>query len=150
MTDARTKPDGIDALLARLSHATDQITKASEKQAREIDRQLKRIIDRGEASTERMLKAIDKELTTQIGALRRELKDLERRVSEAAKPARAAGKKALARKPAPKKAPAKRSAAKKTAAKKAPAKKSPAKRTAAKKAPAKKTGKSASRKAVAR
>ena len=49
MAEARSNIDSIDAMLDRLVKATDQITKASEKQAaRKIDRQLKRLIDRGE------------------------------------------------------------------------------------------------------
>ena len=59
MTVTRSNIDGIEALLDRLVAATDQITKASEKQAREVDRQLKRLIDRGEPTTERLLKAFD-------------------------------------------------------------------------------------------
>ena len=101
MASTRPNADGIETLLNRLSAAIDQITKASEKQAREIDKQLKRLVDRGEKSTERLLKTIDKEIKAQITSLRRELHDVERRVTEM----RQAGKKQLATKQAAKQAP---------------------------------------------
>ena len=123
--------DGVADLLDRLSKVTDQITTASEKQAREAELQLKRLLDRGEASTQRLLKAVDKEIQAQIVSLRRELRDVERRVREM----RQAGVKAVASKRAPSKQAAKKTAAKKTA------KKTAAKKTAAKKTAAKKTAK---------
>ena len=107
MASTRPNADGIETLLNRLSAAIDQITKASEKQAREIDKQLKRLVDRGEKSTERLLKTIDKEIKAQITSLRRELHDVERRVTEM----RQAGKKQLATKQAAKQGPAKNAAA---------------------------------------
>ena len=111
MAEARSNIDSIDTMLDRLVKATDQITKASKKQQREIDRQLKRLIDHGEATTERMLKAVDKELRDQITSLRTELRDVERRVGEMRKSVKAT---------ASKHAPAKKAATKKAATKKAP------------------------------
>ena len=133
MANTQSKTDGIETLLNRLGAATDQITKASEKQAREIDKQLKRLVDRGEASTERLLELIDKEIKSQITSLRRELHDVERRVAKL----RRAGKKQLAAKQAEKKAPAKKAAAKAAVKKRPPTKKAPAKKTTAKKVAAK-------------
>lgn len=143
MTDNQTTVDEIEGVLDRIATATDQFTKASERQAREIDRQLKRLVDRGEASTERLLKVIDKELRTQIIGLRRELRDVERRVGEL----RAAGEKATrnatarvgAKKLPAKKSPTKQAAAKKAPAKKSAAKRAPAKKTKSKAAPVKRT-----------
>ncbi len=139
--------DGVEDLLDRLGKATAQITKASERQAREADRQLKRLLDRGEASTERLIKAIGKELQGQISSLRRELRDVERRLRDVRS---SVAKQASKRKAAAKKAPAKKAPAKKATAKKAPAKKT-AKKTAKKaaKKPVKKTA-PAKRKAAAK
>ncbi len=123
MATTQPKTDGVQDLLDRLSKATAQITKASERQAREADRQLKRLLDRGEASTERLIKAIGKELQGQISGLRRELRDVERRVRDLRTNAATQGgnQKAAGRKTAPAK---KRAVAKKAA----PAKKQSAKK----------------------
>lgn len=134
MPKTRTSPDGIEALLDRLGKAAEKITVVSEKQAREADRQLKRIIDRSEASTERLLKTVNTEIKAQIAGLRREIRDVERRVAEIRKtvaaqlPTKSTAKKAAER--TTKKAPAKRAATKKAATKKAAPRKAAAKRTA--------------------
>ncbi len=136
MPNPSKNPDSIADLLDRLSKVTDQITQASEKQAREAELQLKRLLDHGEASTQRLLKAVDKEIQAQIVSLRREIRDVERRVREM----RRAGVEAVASR----RSPAKKAAAKKTA-KKRPAARKPVKKAAKK--PAKKT---AANKTVAR
>lgn len=123
MATRQASTDGVDQLLNRLSKATIQITRASEKQAREADKQVKRLLDRGEASTERLIKAIGKEMQSQISGLRRELRDVERRVGEL--------RTSVTKQSGSKQAPAKQTVARKPTVKKAVKK-------AAKKAPAKK------------
>jgi uncharacterized protein Yka (UPF0111/DUF47 family) len=113
MAGSSTDVDGVENLLDRLSRASERLLKASEEQAGELDRQLKNFVDRGQAATERMLEALDKEVRAQVASLRREVKQLEQRITELRKTT--AAKIAPARKTAAKNAPAKRASAKKVA-----------------------------------
>lgn len=139
MANTGKQNDGVETLLNRLSKVTDQIAKASESQAREADRQLKRFIDQGEASTQRMLKAIDTELQSQIASVRREFRDVERRLTEVRKSvtAKVTAKRSQAAKPAAKATtakPANRPATKPAATNRTATKRAPAKKTTARKA----------------
>ncbi len=72
----------VEKLLDQVADTADRITRASARQAREIDRQLKRLIDRGESSTERALTRLDDELRIQLAGLRKDLRALERHVAK--------------------------------------------------------------------
>ena len=71
--------------------------------ARQLDRHTKEFVDRAEAATERMVRALDRELRAQITTLRR---DIERALARSSGAKKASVKKAPAKKAAPKKAPA--------------------------------------------
>lgn len=131
MSNAQLNVDGIEKLLDRVSTTTEQITKASERQAREVDRRLKKLLDRGEASTERWLATIDKRLRAQIAGLSRELRTLERHADEL--------RTSTAKRPATKRATASKGRAKAAAPRKATTRKAPSKKTAAKKTAARTT-----------
>ena len=98
-----------------------------ESRPREAEIRLKRLLDRAETSTERLLKTVDKEIQAQITSLRRELRDVERRVRDAygdrqgdsprtAPAKKAAAKKQTARRPVAKKAARKTAKTSKTVA----------------------------------
>jgi hypothetical protein len=115
MAAATKNAKQIEQMLDRLGKTSRNLTRASERQARQLDVRIKEFVDRGASATDRVLRAIDREIQRDIAGMKRELKRLEQeaeRVREAAKQS--------ARKPtASKKRPTKKTAKRKPAAKKA-------------------------------
>ena len=111
--------------LSRSRDAGADAVRAAQEALEDVLSQINKASENLRTNSERLIESVDKELRAQIAIVRKDIEQLERRLTK--KPS----KKPAAKKTAAKKAPAKKAATKKAAAKKAPAKKKAAAKKAA-------------------
>ena len=92
----KASDDGIGDLLDRIGKASERLVDSSERQAHELDERMKEFIDRSEKATQDFVDRVDKELRTQLASLRKEVAQLQSRLSGAARPAKKAPAKKVA------------------------------------------------------
>jgi len=85
MAESKVEPEVVEQLLSRLSHASEQIADAVEKQTAQFDRQVKELLDHSEETTRRLVESVDKEIRAQIAGLRRQIVEAERSIEQARK-----------------------------------------------------------------
>jgi polyhydroxyalkanoate synthesis regulator phasin len=115
--------DFLDAARARAEEFLRELTRAGEGTQDKAQEAFQELVASRRKGTETLISSITKEITSQLGALgfatKKDLADLEARLSKKVAPKKAGAAKA----PGPSQATAKKGAAKKAPAKKGPAKK---------------------------